>query len=561
MNRHRILPESRRARIAAALFSLALAAVWVTGNNMHIVSPYDGRIDENYLLPWTAGDGLLLLGLAVLFFLLFSLALRLFAAKRGTLCRKELRLLRSAGFWAGFAALLLLWLPYLLRYYPGFVFPDTENSVLQALGLLPFNNRNPLLYTLFLRLCLRLGGAFSSRDLTGGFLLYSLLQMAALAAAIARLCAWVRERGCLSRVWHVLLILLFGLDPYVAALSVAMWKDPFFAAAVVLWSLQLADLVLEDAAAQTVGRCLRLFVLTLLVLFSRNNGFTAVLGVLAALLVLCLCRRRRGAGVLRPALRLTLCALLLWGIMVVPVYQYFGIGTPKEEMGGLMLNQMARVAASDDGVLSEDESRFLDEMLPLERYADAYRPCCVDMLKWDGDFHYEVLNGSRFLKTWLSLLQGNPRLYAEAWVLETYGFWTVNRPETITGTANISMGAPLNFKSEGSVEIEGYRLRVENRLPAFLQSLPLPADTPSLPLGPLNWLVLLLALLLILCGEGSLTLPLMPSLGIAAGMILGTPISYLPRYELPAQLLFPLFLLLFCRGTGGKEPGADIRNQ
>ena len=41
--------------------------------------------------------------------------------------------------------------------------------------------------------------------------------------------------------------------------------------------------------------------------------------------------------------------------MVVPVYRQLHMGTPKEEMSGLMLNQMARVAASDEGVLSEED--------------------------------------------------------------------------------------------------------------------------------------------------------------------------------------------------------------
>lgn len=559
MERKRLFLARPGARILLALYSLCLAAAWQLGANMHIASPYDGRIDENYLIPWKGKDWLLMAGLALLFFRIGCLALYRFRTKRGGLCRDAPYIGRRGSFWGSWALLLLLWLPYLLRYYPAFYFVDTSQSVGQALGTGPLSNRNPVLYTLFIRLCLRAGGAFSGADLTVGCLVYALIQMLVLAAALAYLCTWVAARGRLRGSWQAALVLVFGLDPYVAALSIAMWKDPFFAAAVVLWSLQLADLaLLEDEVLGKGAWRLRGFLLTLLVLFSRNNGFTAVLGVCAALLVLCLRRRRSGAGALRSALRLTLCALLLWGIVVVPVYRHFGIGTPKEEMGGLMLNQMARVAASGDGVLSEDERSFLDELLPFERYPHAYRPCCVDRLKWDGDFRYDALRGGRFLKNWLSILRGNPRLYAEAWALETYGFWTVNRPETIGSAANIRVGNPLNFQTGDEVTIEGRSLRFENKLPAFLRGLPLPTDTLSLPLGPLNWLVLLLALLLILSGEGSLALPLMPSLGIAAGMILGTPISYLPRYELPVQLLFPLFLLLFCRGQGGEETGAEI---
>ena len=551
MKRNWILPERPGARVLLALYALLFATAWQFGRKMHIESAYDGRMTENYLLPWTGRDWLFLFALAAVVFLLACLALRLFRTGRAAIGTEPLRVWRNGWFWGSWALLMILWLPYLLRYYPAFFFADTSQSVGQAFDLSTLSNRNPILYTLFIRLCLRVGGAFSSGDITAGCLIYALVQMLTLSGTLAALCVWVGERGRLHWYGRAALALVFGLDPYVAALSIAMWKDPFFSAAVVLWTMQLADLVLpaETDAKKSVWWRLRFFLLALLVLFSRNNGFTAVLGGAAGLLVLCLCRRK-GSGTLRPALHLTLGALLLWGIMVVPVYRYFQVGIPKEEVGGLMLNQMARVAASEEGVLSGEEKSFLDELLPLERYPDAYRPCCVDLLKWDGDFRYEALNGSRFLKTWFSILRSNPRLYAEAWALETYGFWAVNRPETLASAANIRVGSPYNFKDQAQAEIEGRSLRFENKLPAFLSFLPLPADTPSIPIGPLNWLVLLLALLLILSGEGALALPLLPSLGIAAGMLAGTPIYYLARYELPVQLLVPLFLLLACRGRG-----------
>ncbi len=557
MERNRILPARTGERVLLALYALLFAGAWQLGTKLHIISAYDGLAADNYLLPWTGRDWLLMLALAVVVFLLVCFALRLFREKRGELCPVRPHIAKDRWFWAGWALLLILWLPYLLRYYPAFFFEDTTQSMRQALNLAILNNRNPILYTLFIRLCMRLGGAFDSKDITAGCCIYALLQMFTLSGALAALCAWVGERGRLHWYGRAALLLVFGLDPYVAALSIAMWKDPFFAAFVVLWTLELADLVLPgEPPRRGFGWGLRFLLLSLLVLFSRNNGFTAVLGGAAGLLLLCL-RRRQHRAALRPALLLTLGALLVWGIMVIPVYRVLEIGTPKEEAGGLMLNQMARVVVSEKGVLSEEEESFLGEILPLERYPEAYRPCCVDLLKWDDAFNFEALRGGRFLDVWLSMLPRNTGIYAEGWVLETFGFWALNRPESVGSTANISVGSPLNFKYEGETKVRSRTLRFENKLPAFLDFLPLPADTPSLPLGPLNWFVLLLVLLLLLNGEGSLVLPLLPSVGIAAGMLVGTPIYYLARYELPVQLLFPLFLLLLCRGRGRGEPGTE----
>lgn len=557
MTRNRILPERPGARVLLALYALSFAGAWQLGTKLHIVSAYEGLAVDNYLLPWTGRDWLSLLALAAVVFLLACLALRLFGRRHGTLCTEPIRVERKGWFWGSWALLMVLWLPYLLRYYPAFFFEDTIQSMRQALNLAILNNRNPILYTLFMRLCMLVGGALSSKDVTAGCFVYALVQMLTLSGALAALCTWVGERGRLHWYGRTALALIFGLDPYVAAISIAMWKDPFFAAFVVLWTLELANLVLpEKPEKRSTAWGLRFFLLTLLVLFSRNNGFSAILGGAAGLLVLFLRRRRqrKERAALRPALLLTLVALLLWGIMIVPVYRQLGVGTPKEEMGGLMLNQMARVVVSEEGVLSEEEKSFLDEMLPLERYPAAYRPCCVDLLKWDDAFNFEALRGSRFMKMWFSILPQNIGIYAEGWVLETFGFWALNRPESVGSTANISVGSPLNFKYEGETKVRGRTLRFENKLPAFLDFLSLPTDTPSLPLGPLNWLLLLLALLLLLNGEGSLVLPLLPSLGIATGMLIGTPIYYLARYELPVQVLVPLFLLLTFRGWEKTPP-------
>lgn len=63
--------------------------------------------------------------------------------------------------------------------------------------------------------------------------------------------------------------------------------------------------------------------------------------------------------------------------------------------------------------------------MPLEKYKDNYSPGLVDHFKWSSDFNTEFFNThqSEFIKVWLSLLVKNPKLYLEAWELNTCGFW------------------------------------------------------------------------------------------------------------------------------------------
>ena len=206
----------------------------------------------------------------------------------------------------------------------------------------------------------------------------------------------------------------------------------------------------------------------------------------------------------------------------------------------MMLNQMARVAAYG-GNMSETDRDYLEEILPLSDYPELYRPCCIDRFKWDPRVNTAGLYSRRFYTTWLSLLLQNPLRYWEAWQLDSYGFWSVNQPDINGRGSVISLEDVYNFQSGGELQIGSGRIR----FPAQDEGgLPLPRRAWSLPLGILNWLLLLTALVLSLRGESRMISTLAPSFGILAGLLLGTPIWYLPRYELPLQLLCPLYLLL-----------------
>ena len=74
-----------------------------------------------------------------------------------------------------------------------------------------------------------------------------------------------------------------------------------------------------------------------------------------------------------------------------PVYSRLELqGEPVESLG-IVLNQMARVAATG-GEMSEKDANLMDSLLPMEKYPETYRPLVVDMLKWDVDFSQSYLN-------------------------------------------------------------------------------------------------------------------------------------------------------------------------
>lgn len=135
-----------------------------------------------------------------------------------------------------------------------------------------------------------------------------------------------------------------------------------------------------------------------------------------------------------------------------PVFTALGV-TPaaKAEGVGIPLNQMARVAATG-GIMSDEDKRYLNELLPLELYETVYTPTCVDSVKWKNpEFNEEALSDG-FWRHWLSMGIENPVTYLESWELQTVGYWSINQPQVLSHNRNIAAGVPRNSQDPASLE-------------------------------------------------------------------------------------------------------------
>ena len=545
---------SRGASILFALIALLFSVSMLYGEHIIVLDSYSGTIDDAYVESFGLRDALAFVIIALAAYALesagFLLLTRGVSGKRGP---TRLSLDRvSAHHVLSLAALLfVLWLPYLLTYWPGFIFSDSLYSLDQARGFSPLANHHPVAYTLLVKACLGVANLLGFSNTTGAAV-YSALQMAFMAGCFAFGSCWVATRIRMSLVAPILVILC-GVTPYVATYSIAMWKDPLFSTALAMVSLLLCDLVLYDRAGKKVGRTWYAAYATLLVVmtFVRNNGFYVTLLVVASLLAVLLLRVRReggtGARAMLPSLVTTGVVAAIYLVVTGPVYQLMGvIPSEKVESLGIPLNQMARVVALG-GDMSDSDRAYMDELLPLEEYQSKYRPCCTDLLKWDANFNGAALDEG-FLSHWLSMLVRNPHVYFDAWVMQTFGFWTVNQTNALGYSSNIASGMPKDTPTHG--------IYPSNKLGTPTARELLPANEWSLPAGILFWAVVYLSACLLASGAPRLLLGLVPSWGLVATLLIASPIWYWPRYAFALQCLVPFYLVLFSLiGRAGQARG------
>lgn len=253
----------------------------------------------------------------------------------------------------------ICWIPYLLIYWPGFIFGDTLSSLAQATGIAPYSNHHPFLYTMFIKSCLKIGNILGIGN-TGGCVLFCLVQMGFMAYAFAYLSRWITTRCSLKNYWVLIVVLIFSLSPYIATYSIAMWKDPFFSTALVLTTVLLMDFILSKGTILKTSKawlpCLA--ILLLIVMFSRNNGIYVVVCTEIILLVYWLTTRKKFKHSFAHIGKLTgaiACTLALCLVVTGPVYRALDVtSSPKVESVGILLNQMARVAALDDDMTESD---------------------------------------------------------------------------------------------------------------------------------------------------------------------------------------------------------------
>ena len=519
------LRTSRRTTRAAVwlglLYALAIFLGWqlTEFNRIELLHPA-GHRDYELLRLW-----LRFFSLAFLFAVVLNALL-------GYLCRRPAALnLMPAGrgglrLWLlGTGCMLLGWLPYYLVFYPGCLSEDSFHELAIQLGQLPLSNHHPLIHQLFIRLCLFLAGSPQ-----GGVGLYSLLQMLLLAGAFSLGLVSLAWRGVPRRVLFALLAFL-SLFTIHAFYSITMWKDVLFgASALVLMVLLLR----ECEGSRSPARAAALVLVSFLFCTLRNNGWYAfLLGYPCFLLV----NRRFWKRLL---------AIGLAAVVLVSGYHsllFDALHVQKSASGEALsvpLQQIARVVKTEGYDEQDPDLAILSELFPeMENLGELYNPYCSDDVKQPGIFDSAAFSREpgRYLRAWAGLGLRHPAVYADAFLLQCFGYWypdvsywTIQADGYRDETMGVQRTTRFTALQEKLVFI--HNTLAGERPVSILYSTALPV-----------WLLIFSAVLLVLKRRGRLASPLLLLAGVWL-TTLASPVFCEYRYLYSLPCCAPLFLLL-----------------
>ncbi|WP_217953172.1 DUF6020 family protein [Adlercreutzia caecimuris] len=555
------------------VFSFVFAVSMVLGYHIQIIIEV-GTIQDDFISSYGKRD---VVALVAIWLTSYALSIGLFSATVRTVWFIRQKILQSENEESRASAcqpfiqriialgvlIFLLWVPYLLSFWPGLILSDTARSIAQALGSEALSNHHPVAYTLFIQTCIEFGEAVGM-GASGGMAIYSIVQMAVLSTCLAYSILWITNRLLVPFKWAIFIAVVFGAMPYFATYSIAGWKDPIFSMALLVTTIQLAEFAGHDPSHSQEKPNAPVFFLALLIsCFTRNNGVFICMLIMLFLLLLLHHNRKRNRPLRTSVKFLSSCVIVAVIVCTVtgPIYKSLNIESPKAESYGVLLSQMARTAATG-GDMTEDDKSYLNELLPLELYSKLYNPTKIDSVKCDPSFNAEKLNDD-FFGHWLSMFSKNPLTFFEAWELETFGFWAVNVPIVNNNQFNISKGGtPMNY-----TEIEFYQtemndagIEFQNFLGDDLRSDLLPTDEWSIPLAWIFWGVVFLACYLVCLSRIKWILVLLPCLGLFFTLFVAAPMYYWPRYgayihfALPLLAAIPLFAQFDISGYSAIQP-------
>ena len=318
-------------------------------------------------------------------------------------------------FFACWILIFLLWLPYFLRLFPGNITPDSMLQIIQSLGLTNITNHHPVFHTSLIVIPMNIGKILGNYNI--GVAIYSVLQMLVMSAIFSYTIFYMSKKG-INIVIRIAALLFYALYPVHALYSMTMWKDILFGGMMLLFTINLTEISLnEDEFFKSKKNIILLTINMILVFLFRNNGIYVLMLMLPFIIILM-------KKYYKHVLISFGTVILLYIVFNGPIFKILNIqkGSTREALS-IPLQQFARVTRDHKDTLTQEEKSSIYNFLPSEHLEEDYYEKISDRVKNNFNDEYFKNNKVEFVKLWISLGIKYPRTYIESFLCNSYGYW------------------------------------------------------------------------------------------------------------------------------------------
>ncbi len=384
-------------------------------------------------------------------------------------------------FFAIWGIILIAWIPYFLNYYPGIISPDSFAQICEGLGRYTLSNHHPVFHTFIIKCAIALGNAIKDYNL--GVAIYSVFQMIFTSSIFSFAIYYMAKRKVDIRI-RILTLIFFAFYPVNAIFSITMWKDVPFAAIILLFTIMVTEITINQKRFfESKYRIILLIINMFLAILFRNNGLYVVLLTIPCLFIV--------AKKYYKQLIIVTCAILaIYIIWTGTIFSILKIkkGSTREALS-IPLQQFARVTKYHSDTLTEDEKWRIYKYLPSETLADDYNPKISDAVKNQFDDNAFKEDKLGLVKLYIKLALKYPRATIESFLCNNYGYWY---PESVNmvagrGISETTEEKELSLKLENTPIVE---LAEVEKFDSLIDRRDLPLNSMLYSIGFNFWVVL-----------------------------------------------------------------------
>lgn len=349
---------------------------------------------------------------------------------------------KKSNFFILWGIIILAWLPYFLKYCPAIITPDSLDQIYQTQGINVLSNHHPVFHTFIIAIALNIGKLIGNYNV--GVAIFTVFQMLALSAIFA-FTLYTMSKKNINNGIKIGTFIFFAFYPIFGMYSITIWKDIPFAIVMLLFILQLVDLVYnEKEFLNSKKKQIFLIISMILVIMFRNNGIYVVLLTIPFLLWL----YRKSIKKLLP---ITMIPVIFYLLYTGPVFKILNIkkGSVREALS-IPLQQFVRVLKDRGDELTDKQKQSIYNFLPQENIVDLYNPTLSDPVKACFDDEYFSNNKFEFITTWAGIVFGYPVEVVEAFLCNNYGYWYPEASNWVV--SRVIMENELGIKATSMIE-------------------------------------------------------------------------------------------------------------
>lgn len=316
---------------------------------------------------------------------------------------------------------IICWLPLLIVFYPGGTQYDGLNSLANFFGYVPWSNHHPVLISLLMGSCMKIGKLLGSDNL--GLFIYNIFQVLISILTFCNIQLFLKKikAPCILRI---VTLLYFAFFPHWIHHAYILQKDQLYCMILVNFTIELAYIILNSSEyVKSKYHLIYFTVLCVCACFTRNNGIYILLFTIIVL-VIYLKNKLSLLNQLKLVVPL-FTGIFLFSFCIHFLYPYLEIrNDSKQESSSVFCQQIGRyLKYYEDDLTKKEKEMLFDTFTDWKNIGKKhYNPILSDQIK--TRFYY--WSGSNKLKQlWFDFFIKKPSVYFEAFFYHTASYYSL----------------------------------------------------------------------------------------------------------------------------------------